>query len=86
MVRSLISKLDQPGTQNPSGNIHVVYLKNADATKLATTLRAAMAAEAGAEIVKPAQDAFWGGYSGYFRDPDGFYWEVAWNPQLPLGR
>jgi len=45
-----------------------------------------MAAEAGAEIVKPAQDAFWGGYSGYFRDPDGFYWEVAWNPQLPLGR
>ena len=45
-----------------------------------------MAAEAGAEIVKPAQDAFWGGYSGYFKDPDGFFWEVAWNPRLPLGR
>jgi type II secretory pathway component GspD/PulD (secretin) len=44
-VRSLIDKLDQPGTQNPSGNIHVVYLKNADATKLAATLRAAVTGE-----------------------------------------
>src|SRR5580698_6895312 len=35
---------------------------------------------AGAKIVKPAQDAFWGGYSGYFSDPDGFLWEAAWNP------
>ena len=35
---------------------------------------------AGATILKPAQDAFWGGYSGYFADPDGFTWEVAWNP------
>lgn len=44
------------------------------------------AAAAGAEIVKPAHEAFWGGYSGYFKDPDGFYWEVAWNPLLPLAR
>lgn len=42
------------------------------------------AAAAGAEIVKPAAETFWGGYSGYFRDLDGFLWEVAWNPQLPL--
>jgi catechol 2,3-dioxygenase-like lactoylglutathione lyase family enzyme len=35
---------------------------------------------AGAKIVKHAQDAFWGGYSGYFSDPDGFLWEAAWNP------
>jgi catechol 2,3-dioxygenase-like lactoylglutathione lyase family enzyme len=35
---------------------------------------------AGAKIVKPAQEAFWGGYSGYFADPDGFLWEAAWNP------
>ncbi len=34
----------------------------------------------GAKIVKPAQKAFWGGYSGYFADPDGHLWEVAWNP------
>jgi uncharacterized glyoxalase superfamily protein PhnB len=39
---------------------------------------------AGARILKPAQDAFWGGYHGYFADPDGFVWEVAWNPDLDL--
>jgi catechol 2,3-dioxygenase-like lactoylglutathione lyase family enzyme len=39
------------------------------------------AASAGATIVKPAGDAFWGGYSGYFQDPDGHLWEVAWNPK-----
>jgi general secretion pathway protein D len=44
LARSLISKLDQPGSENPTGNIWVVYLKNADATKLAVTLRAALAA------------------------------------------
>lgn len=37
---------------------------------------------AGAVIVKPAQDTFWGGYAGYFQDPDGHLWEVVWNPQL----
>ena len=35
---------------------------------------------AGAVIVKAAQDTFWGGYSGYFQDPDGHVWEVVWNP------
>ncbi len=40
----------------------------------------AEAQAAGARIVKPAQEAFWGGYSGYFADPDNFAWEVAWNP------
>jgi uncharacterized protein len=39
---------------------------------------------AGANILKPAQEAFWGGYSGYFSDPDGFLWEVAWNPFFPM--
>jgi catechol 2,3-dioxygenase-like lactoylglutathione lyase family enzyme len=37
---------------------------------------------AGAVIVKPAHPTFWGGYSGYFQDPDGHLWEVVWNPQL----
>lgn len=36
--------------------------------------------KAGAQLVKPAQEAVWGGYSGYFSDLDGFLWEVAWNP------
>lgn len=37
---------------------------------------------AGGKIVKPAQDVFWGGFSGYFADPDDFLWEVAWNPHF----
>lgn len=40
------------------------------------------AGRAGAKIVKPAHDTFWGGYAGYFQDPDGHLWEVAWNPQI----
>ena len=44
----------------------------------------AEAAAAGAQIIKPAQDVFWGGYSGYFRDLDGHLWEVAWNPGFAL--
>ncbi len=44
----------------------------------------AEATSAGATIVKPAQEAFWGGYSGYFRDLDGHLWEVAWNPGFLL--
>ena len=40
----------------------------------------------GAEIVKPASKTFWGGYAGYFQDPDGHLWEIAWNPAfLPEG-
>jgi catechol 2,3-dioxygenase-like lactoylglutathione lyase family enzyme len=42
------------------------------------------AKQAGAVIVKPAQDTFWGGYAGYFLDPDGHVWEVAWNPQFVI--
>lgn len=40
------------------------------------------AAEAGARTVKPAQDTFYGGYAGYFQDPDGHVWEVVFNPGL----
>jgi uncharacterized protein len=39
---------------------------------------------AGGSIVKPARQALWGGYSGYFSDPDGFLWEVAWNPSFKI--
>ena len=40
--------------------------------------------EAGATLVKPAEDTFWGGYSGYFTDPDGHLWEIAWNPYFRI--
>lgn len=42
----------------------------------------AQAQAAGAKIVKPAQDTFWGGYAGYFQDLDSHLWEVVWNPDL----
>ncbi|HEY3059902.1 MAG TPA: VOC family protein [Chloroflexota bacterium] len=42
----------------------------------------AEAQAAGATIVKPAAQTFWGGYAGYFQDPDGHLWEVLWNPEL----
>jgi catechol 2,3-dioxygenase-like lactoylglutathione lyase family enzyme len=44
----------------------------------------AQAKAAGARIAKPAADTFWGGYAGYFQDPDGHLWEVAWNPQMVI--
>ena len=41
------------------------------------------AQRAGGRLVKAGETAFWGGYTGYFADPDGFLWEVAWNPGFP---
>jgi catechol 2,3-dioxygenase-like lactoylglutathione lyase family enzyme len=46
----------------------------------------AEAERAGARILKPAKDTFWGGYSGYFADPDGHPWEVAWNPGWKISK
>jgi catechol 2,3-dioxygenase-like lactoylglutathione lyase family enzyme len=42
------------------------------------------AERAGATIVRAAHETFYGGYAGYFQDPDGHLWEVAWNPQFPV--
>jgi catechol 2,3-dioxygenase-like lactoylglutathione lyase family enzyme len=44
----------------------------------------AQAERAGAHIVKPASETFWGGYAGYFQDPDGHVWEIVWNPQFEV--
>lgn len=53
-----------------------------DRNEVDAVLREAVAA--GGTLVKPAFDIFWGGYVGFFADPDGFLWEVAWNPMFPL--
>jgi len=42
------------------------------------------AKKAGAKIIKSAQKTFWGGYAGYFQDPDGHLWEVVWNPEWKI--
>ncbi len=43
-----------------------------------------MALAAGAKLLKKPEEVFWGGYSGYFADPEGHIWELAWNPFFPL--
>ena len=43
-----------------------------------------VAVAAGATLIKPARDTFWGGYSGYFADPEGHLWEIAWNPHFGI--
>ena len=55
------------------------------ATKDAVSAVLRQAEAAGAHVLKPAQDVFWGGHHGYFQDPEGNIWEVAWNPFSPLG-
>jgi general secretion pathway protein D len=65
LVRNIIDRLDQPGSQSPTGNIYVVYLRNAEATRLATTLRAALAAaQVGVNAPPGAGTTFPGGVAG----------------------
>jgi len=45
----------------------------------------ALAVKAGGTLIKPGQKVFWGGYSGYFSDPDGHLWEIAFNPFMQVG-
>lgn len=52
------------------------------ATKAEVRAVLEQATAAGGQLIKPAQEVFWGGYSGYFADPDGHLWEVAWNPHF----
>lgn len=54
------------------------------ASELAVTTTLAEAVAAGATLVRIAEKAAWGGFRGYFADPDGFLWEVCWNPFFPL--
>ena len=72
-------------TQLSSGGFGGITLAHNVREKTDVALILAQAESAGATIVKPAQDVFWDGHSGYFRDLDGYYWEVAWNPLGPLG-
>lgn len=66
-----------------AGSARITLAHNAHDRAEVDALLAA-AERPGATIVKPAEDVFWGGYSGYFCDPDGHAWEIAWNPHTPL--
>jgi catechol 2,3-dioxygenase-like lactoylglutathione lyase family enzyme len=66
----------------PAGNSTATELMLAHNVASRAEVDAVMvqAKDAGAMIVKPAHDTFWGGYAGYFQDPDQHLWEIAWNP------
>lgn len=59
-----------------------IYLAHNVRTEAEVDAVMAQAKAAGATIVKPAHKTFWGGYAGYFSDPDQHLWEIAWNPQM----
>ena len=66
----------------PQGNASVTEFTIAQNVNSKAEVDAIMAEakNAGANIADPAHDRFWGGYSGYFQDPDGHLWEIAWDP------
>lgn len=71
-----------PDVYPPKGGFGGITLAHNVRTKEEVAKVLACAEKAGGKIVKPAQDVFWGGHSGYFTDPDGYYWEVAWAPMF----
>ena len=76
---SLSAEVNIPLSEIHSGGI---TLANNVRSKAEVDDVMAQAARAGATITDPARDRFFGGYSGYFRDPDGHIWEVIWNPGM----
>ncbi len=78
-------KLAEDATVNPAGSgfSGVTLAHNAGSTGEVDAVFE-LAVAAGAAPLKPPHDTFWGGYSGYFKDPDGHLWEVAWNPFFDL--
>jgi uncharacterized protein len=78
-------ELAEDALQSPEGTgFRGIALAQNLGSKAAVNQALKDAEAAGGTIVKPAQDAFWGGYTGYFSDPDGHLWEVAWNPGFKL--
>nr|WP_281183026.1 VOC family protein [Halomonas gudaonensis] len=79
---------DQPwliGVAMPSqGGFSGITLAHNVASKSEVDAVLNQAVSAGAKLIKPAEEVFWGGYSGYFQDPEGHYWEVAYNPYQDL--
>ncbi|HET6404921.1 MAG TPA: VOC family protein [Candidatus Thermoplasmatota archaeon] len=79
------SELAKDAQVDPSGSgFHGVALAHNARDRDEVRAVLAEAERAGARVTKPAQETFWGGYAGYFEDPDGHLWEVAHNPFWPL--
>ncbi len=75
--------LAEDATVNVSGSgFRGITLAHVVSTKEEVRAVLNQAVKFGGKLIKPAQNVFWGGYSGYFADPDGHLWEVAWNPHF----
>jgi len=72
------------GVTDDGGDFHGMALAQNARSRAEVDAVLAEAAAAGATLVRPARETFWGGYAGYFADPDGFLWEIAWNPGFTL--
>lgn len=70
---------------DPGGFGGITLAQNV-ATREEVDLALSQAIKSGGTITKPAQATEWGGYSGYFADPDGHPWEIAWNPHIGLDK
>ncbi|MBI4382773.1 MAG: VOC family protein [Nitrospinae bacterium] len=68
--------------QSPSATELTIGHNVGSKTEVDAVMR--QAEKAGARVGKPAEDTFWGGYAGYFQDPDGHLWEIAWNPHMEI--
>ncbi|MDW6023864.1 VOC family protein [Mesorhizobium sp. BAC0120] len=78
---SLAKDANVPATQSRLGAVSIGHLV---ASKEAVDAVMKQAASAGAVVTDPPHDRFWGGYSGYFHDPDGHLWEIVWHPKWSL--
>ena len=76
--------MEDAGVAAQGGGFANVSLAQNVGSKEAVDAALVDAEKAGAIILKPGAEAFWGGYTGYFADPDGFAWEVAWNPGFEI--
>ena len=70
---------DVPTNQREFSGITLAYNAHRQEDVISIIERARTA---GARVVKEPQETFWGGFSGYFADPDGYYWEIAWGPMF----
>ncbi|MFC3057532.1 VOC family protein [Paenirhodobacter populi] len=75
--------VDQGRPEVPLGTGGFTLAQNFDSTEDVDAAYAAAVA-AGADPIRPPSKTYWGGYSGYYGDPDGHVWEIAWNPYWPL--
>ena len=75
------ARLPGPG---PGGGFGGIALAHNVRTREEVDAILARARAAGGRVLRPGEDASWGGYTGYFADPDGHLWEVAWNPHFTL--